>query len=91
MTLTYILDLDILPLDFHAKIQVCMSVRSARRVRQTDGHTDTLTQTMPKQNIMSETLGVTILLINPFRAAIHQCMNKADHIYLPLLLSLEVQ
>ena len=29
LTLTYELDLDILPLDHHAKIQVCMSVRSA--------------------------------------------------------------
>ncbi len=46
MTLTYELDLDILPLDVHAKIQVCMFVRSAVRVRQTDTHTDT--QTMPK-------------------------------------------
>ncbi len=30
------LDLDILPLDLYAKIQVCMSVRSAVRVRHTD-------------------------------------------------------
>ncbi len=39
MTLTFELDLDILPLYLHAKIQVCMSVRFAKRVRQTDGHT----------------------------------------------------
>ncbi len=45
MTLTYELDLDILPLNVHAKIQLCMSVRSAVRVRQTDGHTDTHTHT----------------------------------------------
>ena len=39
MTLTFELDLDILPLDLHAKIQVCMFVRSAARARQTDSHT----------------------------------------------------
>ncbi len=40
MTLTYYeLELDILLLDLPAKIQVCMFVRSARRVRQTDTHT----------------------------------------------------
>ena len=36
--LTYELDLDILPFDLNAKIQVCMSVRSAVRVRQTHTH-----------------------------------------------------
>ncbi len=47
MTLTYKLDLDILPLDLHAEIQVCMSVRSAMRVvthTHTDRHTDTRCQ-----------------------------------------------
>ncbi len=39
MTLTYKLDLDILPLDVHTKDQVCMFVRSAVRVF-TDRHTD---------------------------------------------------
>ncbi len=39
MTLTYLLDVDILPLDLHAKIQVCMSVRSPRRVRRMHTHT----------------------------------------------------
>ncbi len=42
MTLTYKLDLDILPLDLHAKFQVRMSVRLAVRVvtdTQTDTHT----------------------------------------------------
>ncbi len=48
MTLTYELDLDILPLELHAKIQVCMSVRSARIVRRTDTHTHTDRQTMSK-------------------------------------------
>ncbi len=41
MTLTYKLDLVIHPLDLHAKIQVCMFVRSARRVRRTHRHTHT--------------------------------------------------
>ena len=41
MTLTFELDLDILPFDLHAKIQVCTSVRSAVSARQT--HTHTLT------------------------------------------------
>ncbi len=36
MTLTYKLDLDILPLDLNAKIQVFMSVRSAGTSKQTD-------------------------------------------------------
>ena len=44
--MTYDLDLDILPLGVHAKIQVCMSVHSAVRVRRKDGQTHT--QTMPK-------------------------------------------
>ena len=41
MTLTYKLDLDNLPLDLHAKIQVCMYVCSVGRVRWTDRHTHT--------------------------------------------------
>ena len=40
MTFTYKLDLDILPTDFHAKIQVCTTVRSAAMARRTDRHTD---------------------------------------------------
>ncbi len=43
MTLTFGLGLDILPLDLHTEIQVCMSIRLAVRVvthRQTDRHTD---------------------------------------------------
>ena len=45
MTLTFELDLDILPLDLHTKIQFCMSVRLVVRVvthrhTQTDRHTD---------------------------------------------------
>ena len=41
MTLTYQLDLDILPLYLHAKIQVSMSVRLAGIARRTDTYTDT--------------------------------------------------
>ncbi len=41
MTLTYELDLDILPPDLQAKIQVLMSVRLADRVRRTHTHTQT--------------------------------------------------
>ena len=62
MTLTYKLDLDILPLDLHAKIQVCTSVRSVVRVV-TDRQTHTHTQTYDVKTItpdMSETWGVTI-------------------------------
>ncbi len=40
MTLTFKLDLDILLLDLHAKIQVCTSARSAVRARQTDRQND---------------------------------------------------
>ena len=40
MTLTVELDLDVFPLDLHGGIQVCMSVRSAVRVRRTDPHRD---------------------------------------------------
>ncbi len=42
MTMTYILNLDILPLDLHDKCQVCMSLRLAARVvteRPTERHT----------------------------------------------------
>ena len=55
MTLTCQLDLDILPLDIHAKIQVCLSVCSAVRVRQTDTHT------MPK-NITTDMSETVIIL-----------------------------
>ena len=47
MTLTYKLDLDIVPFDLHAKIQVHMSVRLAVRVV-TDTHTQTDNVTMSK-------------------------------------------
>ncbi len=49
-TLTYERDLDILPLDLHAKIQVRMSVCSLRRATQThrQTHTHTHTHTISK-------------------------------------------
>ena len=56
MTLIYELDLDILPLDLHAKIQVCMFLRSSGIVRRT--HTQTDTHTMPKLLHPPLTLGV---------------------------------
>ena len=64
MTLTYKLDLDILPLDLHAQIQVSMSVLSAVRVV-TDTHTQgfTDTQTDDVKTITpntSQTCGLTI-------------------------------
>ncbi len=43
MTLTYELDLDILPLDPHAKIQVSMFVHFTGIMRRTDTQTDTQT------------------------------------------------
>ena len=52
MTLTFELDLDILPLDLHAKIQVCMSVRLSIRLWERDRHTRT--QTMPKLELLSQ-------------------------------------
>ncbi len=52
MTLTYELDLDILPLDLYTEIQVCMSVRLAVRVV-TD--TQTHTQTDDVKTITSDT------------------------------------
>ncbi len=45
MTLTSELDLDIFTPNLHDEIQACMSVRLARMVRQTDGHTHTHTDT----------------------------------------------
>ncbi len=45
MTLTFKLDLDILPLDLHTEIQVCMSIRLAVRVRRTHTPTDRQTDT----------------------------------------------
>ncbi len=65
MTLTYKPDLDILPLDIHAKIQVLMSVRSAARVRRTHRQTDR--QTGNVKTIApdaSETLGVIRCIIH---------------------------
>ncbi len=59
MTLTLELDLDILPLDLHAKIHVRMSVRSAGIARQTDGQTHTQTNDVKTITaITSETWGV---------------------------------
>ncbi len=64
MTLTYRLDLDILPLDLPAKIQVRMSVRSAGRVRRMDGHTHRQTDDAKTiRPITSEMWGVKIFLI----------------------------
>ena len=60
MTLTYNLDLDILPLDLHAEIHVCMSVRLVVRVvthTQTDTHTDDVKTITPDT---SQTWGVKI-------------------------------
>ncbi len=45
MTLTFELDLDILPLDLHTKIQGCTFDRLALRARHTDTHTHTHRQT----------------------------------------------
>ena len=55
MTLTYQLDLDILPLDPHAEIQVRMSVCLAVGARHTDTHTDNVKTITPD---MSQTWGV---------------------------------
>ena len=73
MTLTFGLDLDILPLDLHAKIQVLMSVRSAVRVV-TDTHTmsqllhpsltqGVIRQTLHVYNWMQSTLTNIVLLL----------------------------
>ncbi len=57
--LTYDLDLYILLLDLHAKIQVRMSVRLAVIARRTDGHTHTHTNDVRTITaITSETWGV---------------------------------
>ncbi len=58
MTLTFKLDLDILPLDLHTKIQGCTFVRSPLRARHTDTHTQTDRETMPKLLHPSLTRGV---------------------------------
>ena len=54
--LTYDLDLDILPFDLHAKIQVCMSIHSYRSMRQM--HAQTHTHTIPKRLHRPLTSGV---------------------------------
>ncbi len=59
LTLTSELDLDILPLDLHAKIQVRMTVRSAVRVRQTHRQTHTY-DVKTITPVTSETRGVII-------------------------------
>ncbi len=60
MTLTFKLDLDILPFDLHTEIQVCMSDRLAMRVvthRHTHTHTDNVKTIIPGT---SQTWGVMI-------------------------------
>ncbi len=58
MTLTYKLDLDILPLDLNAKNQDCLFVRLPARVV-TDTHTDTQTHDVKTITpITSETWGL---------------------------------
>ena len=47
MTLTYKLDLDILPQYLHAKIPVCMSIRLGGRVRQTLRQTENVKTITP--------------------------------------------
>ncbi len=80
MTLTFKPDLDNLPLDLHAKIQVCTSVRSAVRVRQKDRRTET--QTMPKLLHPSLTLGVIRFPVtnhaNCLLSAKKSNLNEAD-------------
>ncbi len=53
MTLTFKLDLDILPLDLHTEIQVCMSIGLAVRVRRT--HTQTDRQTYGLRRLVAHT------------------------------------
>ncbi len=67
MTLIHELDLDILPLDLHAKIQVSMFLRSSGIVRRTHTQTDrqTDTHTMPKLLHPPLTLGVITLKFWP--------------------------
>ena len=48
MSLTYKLDRDILPLDLHAEIQVCMSVRFVVRVV-THRHTQTMSKLLHRR------------------------------------------
>ncbi len=74
MTLTYKVDFDIHPLNHHAKIQVCMSVRLARRVRRTDTHADRHTDDVKTITaITSETWGV-ITGIGPARLLSLVCL-----------------
>ena len=52
MTLTFKVDLDVLPLDLHAKTQVCLYVSPAVRMRQTDRHTDKMVSGVKIYNFM---------------------------------------
>ncbi len=58
MTLTFELDLDILPFDLHAEFQVRTSVRSDVRVV-TDTHTDTHTDTQTMSKLLHPPLSLT--------------------------------
>ena len=49
--MTYKIDIDILPLDLHAKIQVPMSVSSAAIARRTDGQTPKRCQNYYTQHV----------------------------------------
>ncbi len=64
MTLTHKLDLDILPLDLHAKIQVCMSVCSDVIVRRTHTQTHTRHQNYYTHHVRDLTWGVIICYVS---------------------------
>ncbi len=82
MTLSFEFDLDILPLNLHAEIQVCMSVRLAVREvtdRQTDRqtHTPTHRHTMSKLLHLSLTRDVKILAVKDDKFK----LQRMGHIY----------
>ncbi len=91
MTLTYELDLDILPFDFHAKIQVRTSVRSA--YRETKGHTHRhmMSKLLHTLNRKSLTCFVrtkprgSVVITNPLASRMSQLGMSAEELTLLLL------
>ncbi len=84
MTLTSQLDLDILPLDLHAKIQVRMSVSSAVRAGQTNSPTRTMSKLLhPTCHVTDvgckNTYPSVCLPTGPRRAALQESNGRVSH------------
>ncbi len=82
VTLTFKLDLYILPLDLHAKIKVCMSVRSAVRARHTHRQNDDAKTITPSITSLQQKRVYTSL-----GSSCPQCVHQSWEEYQRIVLS----